>query len=52
VDGTEAEQVDRYLKKANKETSFKKTCQQLGKTVRRATECGGVRARARLARPL
>jgi len=31
VDGTEAEQVDRYLKKANKETSFKKAMMNLGK---------------------
>ena len=33
VDGTEAEQVDRYLKKANKEASFKKAVLGLGKTV-------------------
>ncbi len=30
VDGTEAEQVDRYLKKANKDNVFKKTVQGLG----------------------
>jgi dynein intermediate chain 2, axonemal len=30
VDGTEAEQVDRYLKKANKDHVFKKTVQGLG----------------------
>jgi dynein intermediate chain 2 len=33
VDGTVAEQVDRYLKKANKETSFKEAMQSLAKTV-------------------
>jgi dynein intermediate chain 2 len=32
VDGTEAEQVDRYLKKANKDTKFKQTVQALGAT--------------------
>jgi dynein intermediate chain 2 len=33
VDGTEAEQVDRYLKKANKDTAFKKTVQGLGSKI-------------------
>lgn len=33
VDGTEAEQVDRYLKKANKDTGFKRTVQGLGSKI-------------------